>query len=232
MRTTVAIIVATHDRPEWLEVCLYSILASAATVRRKGVSTSILVVDDCSATMEAQDVAKRVGVDYFRMAQNSGVAATLATGFALTDSEYTSFWGDDDYMLPRWFERHMGLANRGFDVVSSDYWMTDEHLVPTEVKRLDRMRFARMLAGHISVNDGSLLRRSATSYSPWRPERERAMMMAMWLALAARNIRFDCVHEPTWLYRRHHGNMSRRLSPHDMELRRQAIAEYAGVKAA
>src|SRR5688572_5078881 len=103
----VTIIVATYNRPEMLEVELHSILASAVVVKAQGISTRILVVDDCSDDMAARGITKRLGVDYLRRKENGGVAQTLAMGVEQSDSTYFSLWGDDDYMLPRYLQLHL-----------------------------------------------------------------------------------------------------------------------------
>ena len=225
MKPDVSIIVATHDRPAMLETELHSILAAAATVRER---VQVLVVDDASPTMAAWSVAKRLGVDYLRRESNGGVAATLADGFAASKGRYTSFWGDDDFMLPIWFERHLA-AIRDADVVSGSYWFADADLNPTSRWTLPVGCLSDLLDDRVTVNDGALCRRSVIEAAGLRPERERAMMLTLWLALAKAGVRFATVTEPTWLYRRHANNMSGQLplrhDDHFIALRREAIAE-------
>jgi glycosyltransferase involved in cell wall biosynthesis len=225
--TDVTIVVATHDRPEMLEVELHSILASAATVKPRGIETRVIVVDDASATMAARDIAARLEVDYVRRPTNGGVAQTLVTGFDLVDSPYYSLWGDDDYMLPRWFALHLDAIEQGYDVVAASYWKTDAALRPMKQVTLQPVRLADLRAGQVWANDQSLVRRSALEGIRWRPERERAMLMTMWLALASAGRKFTSLDEPTWLYRRHATNLSNQLTEHDMSLRLEAMAEYA-----
>ena len=71
------------------------------------------------------------------------------------------------------------------------------------------------------------MRREAVGDLKLRPERKRAVMMTFWLAMAAKGAKFGVVKQPTWLYRRHDGNLSNGRSDYDNELRRQAMAEYA-----
>lgn len=224
MTADVTIIVATHNRPAMLEVELHSILASAAMVKDK---IRVLVVDDASETLEAKAIAKRLGVDYMRLPENRGVAGALAAGFDASDSPFTSFWGDDDYMLPRYLPLHLAKMAEGYDVVSASYWWADADLGLVRQVSLAPVTLSDLLRGQVSANDGSLLRRSALGGITWRPERERAMLMTMWLALAKADRKFATLSEPTWLYRRHDANMSNHLSEHDASLRRQAIAEAA-----
>ena len=225
MKPDVSIIVATYDRPAMLETELHSILAAAATVRER---VQVLVVDDASPTMAAWAICKRLGVDYLRRPENGGVAMTLADGFRESRGAMTSFWGDDDFMLPIWFERHLE-AIREADVVSSSYWFADAELQPTSRWTLPVGRLEDLLEDRVTVNDGALCRREVIEAVGLRPERERAMMLTLWLALAKAGVRFATVDEPTWLYRRHAGNMSGRLplrpDEHFVALRREAIAE-------
>lgn len=91
------------------------------------------------------------------------------------------------------------------------------------------LRFERqaLRKGDVRCNDGSLVRRDSIGDITFRPERERAMMMTFWLAMASAGKRFGVVEEPTWLYRRHSTNLSNQRSAHDNALRQEALAEYA-----
>lgn len=228
--TDVTIVVATYNRPAFLEVELHSILASAATVRGRGRGVRVLVVDDCSPTDAARHVVARAGagVDYVRLPENRGVAGALFAGFELVDTRYYALWGDDDFMLPRWFQLHLERIEQGFDVVAGSYWLTDGELLPKQLKVLPPATLADLLANRVTANDGSLVRRSALDGIAWRPDRGRAMVMSMWLALAAAGRRFTAIDEPTWLYRRHAGNISRGRDAEFAASRLEAIAEFAG----
>jgi len=221
----ITIVAATYNRPAMLEVELHSILASAGMVPE---TVRILVVDDCSDTRDAEKVIQRLGVDYLRLPENRGVAGALAAGFEQVDSPYYSFWGDDDYMMPRYFQLHLAKIREGFDVVAGSYWKANADLKLGRDILLPVATFDDLKRGKVTVNDGALVRRESLGDITFRPERERAMMMTFWQAMAAKGAKFGVVEEPTWLYRRHAGQLSeRKPSPHDMELRQAAIAEYA-----
>jgi glycosyltransferase involved in cell wall biosynthesis len=222
----VTIIVATHDRPAWLETALHSILASAATVKPRGVDTHVLVVDDCSKTTAARVIADRLGTGYMRLFPCRGMAEARMAGLAEVDSPLFAFWDDDDFMLPFWFEAHLERMALGADVVSSSYWFTDEFLRPTLQQTLKPVALLDLLEGRVAANDQSLIRRSALEGIRWRPERGTVMMMSLWLALAHVGRKFETIAEPCWLYRRHAGNMSAALDERDAALRLEAIAEY------
>jgi glycosyltransferase involved in cell wall biosynthesis len=219
------IVIATYNRPILLEVMLDSVLASAAKVPDP---VRILVVDDCSTIEGAKAVAKRLGVDYLRLPQNRGVAGALHTGFEQVDSEFYALWGDDDAFLPNWFPLHLAKMAEGYDVVAGSYWRTDANLnlkkraLILPVTTLDDLR-----RGDVRCNDGALVRTASVNPAWFRPERERAMMMTFWLAMASAGRKFASIREATWLYRRHDGNLSNHRSVHDDELRAAAMAEYA-----
>lgn len=220
----VTIVVATHNRPAYLEVMLRSILDAADLVPNP---VRVVVVDDASETLDAKAVAKQAGADYLRLPENRGVAGALAAGFEQVDSELYALWGDDDAFLPNWFQLHLAKIAEGFDVVSGSYWMADSDLNPSRKVVLPVATFDDLRNGDVRCNDGSLVRRDSLGDITFRPERERAMMMTFWLAMAAAGRNFAVVEEPTWLYRRHDTNLSNHRSSHDNELRRQALAEYA-----
>lgn len=221
--TAVTIVIATYNRPVYLEVMLNSVLASAANVRNR---VRVLVVDDASTIEGAQAVAKGLGTDYLRLPENRGVAGALSAGFDQVDTELYALWGDDDAFLPNWFKKHLSKIAEGYDVVAGSFWRTDANL--NRKKRaviLPVATFEDLKRGDVRVNDGALVR--TESAVKFRPERERAMMMTFWLAMAAKGCKFGVVTEPTWLYRRHATNLSNKRSVHDNELRREAMAEYA-----
>src|SRR6185503_16715286 len=220
----VTIVVATYNRPQYLPVMLESIRVSAATVPNR---VRIIVVDDASDTEAAKDIAHKMEADYIRLPENQGVAGALSAGFDKVDTELYALWGDDDAFLPNWFPLHLAEIGKGYDVVAGSYWHTDSALNPKQKVVLPVATFANLKRGIVQCNDGSLVRRSAVGDLKLRPERKRAVMMTFWLAMAAKGVKFGVVKQPTWLYRRHDGNLSNGRSDYDNELRRQAIAEYA-----
>lgn len=218
------IIIPTYNRPAYLSECVASIRAAAERVSE---SVGIIVVDDGSETDAAEVIASLMGARYIRHERNRGVGQALATGWQASTADYTAFFGDDDIMLPHWFERHLELAYEGFDVVSSSYFLVGPTLQNRRPYILPRVTVADLMADTVTVNDGSLLRRAAVP--GFRPERERAMMMTLWLAMAHAGASFATINEPCWLYRRHAHNLSRPPIRRDQRfaaLRIEAIAEY------
>ena len=223
--TDVTFVCVTHNRPEMLRVQLHSMLASAAMV--PSLDVRFVVVDDASDTMDAKAIAKKVGADYLRLHQNVGVAAALYKGFCEVDSPFYALWGDDDYQLPRWLLLHWAKMQEGFDVVAGSYWWAAAALKPVRIVDCPAATLRELRKGNVFCNDGALVRRESVDPAWWKPERERAMVMTFWLAMASAGRKFAVVKEPTWLYRRHAGNLSNHRSDHDNRLRAEALAEYA-----
>jgi len=217
----ITFVVATHNRPRMLEVELHSILSAAAIIG----GAKIVVVDDCSEDFAARMICQRLGVEYLRLDENVGVYSALVRGFERVETPFYSFWGDDDYMLPRWCDVHLDAISEGYDVVAGSFWKTDANLKPTQLKVLPEARMYDLLEGKVTINDGALVRRDAAI--EFHPERGRAMMLTFWLGMLSQGRKFSTIDEPTWLYRRHTTNMSLQRSERDNELRREAIAEYS-----
>ncbi len=225
----VTIIVTTFNRPEWLAVSVFSILSSAANASRSGITTRILVVDDGSEGSGTRDVAARAGVDYLRIAANSGRATPSfgrVAGLQVADSPFVAFFDDDDAMLPRWIPLHVARLREGHDVCSTAFWRTDSELLPTRLVSLPAVTFGDLLDGRFAVNDGSLMRRSALDGSNLDPELENVMLADLWLDMAFRGCAFTRLDEATFLYRRHGTNSSDHLTALDAETRRAVLARH------
>lgn len=219
------IIIAAHERPDFLAAELESIAQARKFILEK---VEITVVDDASADRRVKDVAEWAGVRYIRREVNGGVAETLAEGFRSTSAPLYSFWGDDDLMLPDWFEFHLSAIENA-DVVSSSYRLINQTGEDMGEMILPVATLADLRNDICTANDGSLTRREWTERVGLHPEYGRAMMLRLWLDLAKAGARFVTLARPTWLYRRHGSNLSGQWrSPRDpsfQALRDRAIAE-------
>lgn len=228
-RSNLTIIVATYDRADWLAVSLMSILTSAAYAEIKGITTRILVVDDGSPTDATASISRRLGVDYVRRPVNDGrrcPSNARVLGLSHVDTPYVGFFDDDDVMLPRWIPLHVGSLDAGHDVCSTAFWRTDADLVLT--RRVVPMvaSMGDLLAGHVSVNDQSLLRTEVVQQIEWEPGLDNVMLYAAWLEMMYRGHSFNLIEEPTFLYRRHRGNISDRLDESDRVRRLELQRSY------
>ena len=204
MRADVGIIVATADRrPDMLRTELESIAVAMTVAKAHGIRSELVIAHD------------RDGV---------GVAETLLAGLEGTDARFTTFWGDDDYMLPAYIDAHMAVASEGFDVVAGSMVLANDILERTGERILPVATMADFLDGQVTVNDGAFVR--AESRVLFRPERGRAMMMTFWMDMLAAGRRFGVVTEPTWLYRRHDGQLSASWSEAEWALRDLVVAEH------
>ena len=225
----VTVIVATHDRPEWLAVSLQSILASAAMGAIKGILTRVLVVDDASTTEATKATCDRLGVDYLRNPVHDGrttPSTARVLGIANVDTPYFAFFDDDDFMLPRFIPLHVAALEAGHDVCSTAFWLTNQDL---EIRRKVVPMPATMgdlLAGFVAINDQSLVRTGIAQDVTWDAGLENVMMYAAWMEMMDRGRSFHLITEPTFLYRRHHGNTSDRLGSRDLALRRALRGRY------
>lgn len=223
-RPDVSIVVPTRERSGLLEVTLHSILASAAEARRDdGVETEVIVVDDASPTATTRAVCERLSVRYDRLPVHDGrdnPASAIARGITLVEGRHYSLFGDDDIMLPRFIRLHHAALEAGFDVCTGSYLMVDAALATTEIVVLPPPRLGDLLAGRITINDGAMVRTELVRDLAWEPELEQAILYPIWLELLDQDRAFQRLEEPTWLYRRHGGNVSARRPPHDQQLRR------------
>lgn len=216
--TEVTIVLVTHDRPQWLLETLRSLVTTAA---RSAATVRILVVDD-SSTDAAHRIAYELGVEYLHLPANHGYAAARVIGVQHATGDYLAFFDDDDVAMPDWLPAHLAKAEEGFDVVAGSYIETDANLRRLRTHILETGTLEGLRAGRCPVNDFALIRRSALLGVRWRPDLNTAMMLSLWLSLAAKGARFATVAKPTWYRRLHDANMSARTA--DADLRAQAIA--------
>jgi hypothetical protein len=79
----------------------------------------------------------------------------------------------------------------------------------------------------VTINDGSLMRRSVLEGVTWHPERDDVMMLSLWLELASKGARMVNIDTPTWMYRWHSTNKSYGVrTERDADFRRLAIGEW------
>lgn len=100
---TVAVIIPTYNRPQFLVQALESILGQS---RRPD---EILIVDDGSADSTAEALAGyRDRIRYLRK-PNGGLPSALNHGLAATNADYVCILDDDDLAMPDTIERHLAF---------------------------------------------------------------------------------------------------------------------------
>lgn len=227
--TDVTIVVPTRERTGYLRVALHSILASAAEAAVAGITTRVLVIDDASPTDATRRLCAELGVAYDRIEVHSGQAnpaAAICRGVAQVDSTWFSLFGDDDVMLPRFIPLHVEALRAGADVCTSPFHFTDGRLRQRKRMNLPPARLGDLLADRITVNDGAMTTTALVRDLRWDPSLAQTVLMPVWLELLYRGARFALLEEPTFLYRRHDGNVSDRVDPVEARFRAELVAEY------
>lgn len=222
------VVVATYERPQWLEESLRSIQRAADLAAMEGIRSRILVVDDASPSALTRDVADRLSVDYVRTAANDGrrtPAAARAFGLVCVDSPFFCFFDDDDLMLPEFVRRCMRELRHGADVVQQAYVLADGDLRPRRINIPYPAHLGDMLADHNAVNDFAMIRRDVAT-DVWNPSLGKLMMFGAWLELAFRGAHFVVVRDPMFLYRQHGENMSAALDAAYWRTRAELVQRY------
>lgn len=96
---TVAVIVVTYSRPEYLRRCLTDVLSQTVAPQE------IIVVDSSPNDLTTSLVATFPGVKYLRNALGMGhMATSRVLGVAASTSAIVAFIDDDAYAEPQWLE--------------------------------------------------------------------------------------------------------------------------------
>lgn len=224
----VTMIIPTRHRAALLEATLHSLLlARSEGQRTRACKVRLMVVDDASEDEQTLELVRALpSVDFLRVEEHDGrndPGAAIAFGVAHVDTEYHALFGDDDIALPRHFVAAAPLMAAGNDVVSSSFHLVDQALRETSTVVLTPTGLADVLAGRTRLNDGSFVRHELVRDLDWDVSLEAHMLVPIWARLMADGATFARVGEPTWLYRRHDGNISLTArNPHDMSLRERA----------
>ena len=230
MTSSLTVIVPTRERSAFLAPTITSVLAAAAEAERTlGVRTEILVVDDASEDDGAtRAVAERFGTRYHRIVEHDGrrdPGVAIATGVQLVETSHQLLFGDDDAMLPMHVSTAMSFVADGADVVSTSYQLTDALLRPTDTVVLEQPHIGDLARGYSLVNDGAVVRTELVRDLAWDPTLTGIMLLPLWVQLMLDGRTFAVSTTPTWLYRRHDGNISAELSDADQAIRDRVIAD-------
>ena len=229
--TKIGVVLATYDRPDWLEVAIRSIQLSATVAGREGVETEILVVDDGPSGTATAEVCERLGVrcvaSPIEHTSNCPAHARIF-GLSQIDAPFHVFFDDDDVMLPRFLRLHAEAMVSGVDVVYSPFAMVDQDLRPFRTVDPLPVSLGDMLADHNMVNDHCLVRREAAAEGVWHGDLEVCMPFGAWLELAYRGATFVKLTEPTYLYQRHADTMTSWMDTDEryLSMRRDMIERY------
>jgi hypothetical protein len=205
----VSIVVATHNRRDWLRLAMDSVLDQDYG------DLELLVMDDGSTDDTPgllRDYAHRHAPERFRFLrhENMGQARTLNRGYELARGEVLGYLSDDDLLAPGAITRLVeALADPEvigaypcFRIIDVNGAVMDT-VRPTEYSPLDAFRMIDTVIG-----PGCLVRRWALEASGgWDPDLRFVPDFLLWLNLGMVG-RLVRVEEPLAAWRRHAGSVS------------------------
>jgi glycosyltransferase involved in cell wall biosynthesis len=130
----VSVIVATFNRPQFLERCLQSIVAQ--TYR----AFEIIVVNDGGTPVESIVARLNAGknIHYIAHATNKGAAAARNSALRLAKGEFVAYLDDDDEYLPEHLERVISALRAShcrFGYSRAEYLIEHEHGGQVQIER-------------------------------------------------------------------------------------------------
>lgn len=213
---TVSVPLATYNRARFLAECLDSILAQ--TYR----DIEIIVVDDGS-TDETPEVAAQYGdrINYVR-AEHRGFIPTYIHAHSLCTGKYTTYFGDDDVLLPTFVER-------GIEILEADESLAkfccDCYIIDQQSERIGDSTYLEGYnrpSGRVTVDDlfqygcfvhGGINRRSVfEKVGDYDPTITHAADYDLYLRMTGAGHGIYYLNEPLFKYRVHPGMRSRRES--------------------
>jgi hypothetical protein len=227
--TDVTVVIPTRNRADLLRTTLHSVQVAVDEARRAGWTTRVLVVDDCSDDDSTASAARDAGADVCRLEVHDGQndpASAIVRGVAEATSTYITLFGDDDIMLPRYLVAHLERLAEGYDLCSGSFLRADGDLVVQQEVTLPEPRLGDLLAGSITVNDGAMVRRELFQAGPWDSTRRQQVIYPVWLTILSGDARTTTLNEPTWIYRRHGGNISMQLDERDARERQEVLEPF------
>lgn len=94
-KPALSVVICTRDRPVELELCLERVC------RKADDNVEFIMVDNCPSDDQAQRLASRFPVKYFRE-MRSGKSAAMNTGVTQCNADVVAFLDDDDFVEDGW----------------------------------------------------------------------------------------------------------------------------------
>jgi hypothetical protein len=219
---SVSIVLATHNRCDWLRLAMDSVL------EQDYADLELLVMDDGStdATPDLLRLyAQRHPSSRFRFArhENMGQARTLNRGYELARGEILGYLSDDDMLAPgavsslvaKLEDTQLVGAYPGYRIIDEDGEIVDT-VRPIEYSPMEAYRLVDTVIG-----PGCLVRRGPLeSTGGWDPELRFMGDFVLWLKLGGKGP-IARVTDPLASWRRHGGGLSLQVAAaHGRELLR------------
>jgi succinoglycan biosynthesis protein ExoO len=225
-RPLVSVVMANHEGGRYLGAAIESVLVQSLN------DLELIVVDDASADDSVaimEGAAARDGrVRPIRLAENGGPARARNAALAVARGHWVAIVDSDDLIHPERFERLLAAAARtGADVVADDLMHFHEDGTPV------RFLLGRRYHESFFVSAGDLIR-SGSGHAPalgYLKPVIRAELLSdlhydeavrigedqdLLLRILLKDANFWVVPTPWYLYRRHSGSISHRLSPDEV----------------
>lgn len=209
----VSVVVPTYNYAHFLGECLDSI--EQQTLRQKGVSIEIIVVDDASTDDTQGMLGQRQGLRVIRHSQNRGLCAALNTGHSASQGKYIINVDADNVLPPNALELlYNTLEEKSWiDVASGNlaiYAKDGNHRQATDwpFGKIDPMAHLN----HINqLTSSSMMRASSIErLGGYRLRQRKNEDGEFWSRAISAGLRFEQVtQEPTLVYRWHDGNKSK-----------------------
>lgn len=203
----VSVVVATHNRAGFLSAALASILNQTFQ------DFEIVVVDDASGDA-TESVVNGIGdprIRYFRLAQNSGVAAARNHGNSQARGAYIAVHDDDDIMLPDRLQKQLRSISTGF-AGSYGGWIDFDAGAQSMAPHPGRTPFdmpAICFHGDILLHPTLMIRSDLARTFPYLEDLEAGSDFNLAFRLARAGIKLAHCGNYVSLRRLHDGNLSR-----------------------
>lgn len=212
----ISVVIPTHKRPKQVARAI-----SSAIEVHAGFDIEILVIpngNDESWKAVAESYKHDLRIRWLHLSQGNACAARNH-GLSNAKGKYLRFLDDDDYLLPAAADQLLLIENGGHDVFSGPLAnaAADGRLKHClALPETNDFAVAAVLPNGISLNQGSIFRRSSIQGARWR---ENAVLYDdyFWMLdlAASREMAWACFQEPVAAYVQHDGSrLSRVMRSH------------------
>lgn len=210
MLEIVDIILPFHQDTEFLREAISSAHNS------KGVQVRIIAINDSGIVFSKNDLGLHE-TDILALSQEKGYKSAMATGMALTESEYISFLDSDDLLHPDKLQIQLkSLTHSGADLATGKIVRFDSSIEntfdsPLATGLISRLNQHEKLIFGAYGADSSIMMRSSTLKESWNIHATFPARLSDygWLLSVLPSKRAIHCEESIYFYRTHPGQMSR-----------------------
>jgi glycosyltransferase involved in cell wall biosynthesis len=201
----VSVIIPTHNRAEFLEKAIHSVLNQSYT------DFEILVCDDASSddTRKVVEAISDERIRFIRYEQNRGVIRVRNEAISNSSGDYIAFLDDDDEWLPTKLEKQIAILGDSTNKLGGVY--TGVYSIDTQLGRIVKTSIPKysgdilnelLMDNFITTSSVIIKKYCFERVGLFDPEYKSASDYDMWIRIAA-EFNFDYVAEPLVNYRNH-----------------------------